>query len=60
MLEIGSKKNAVEIFQILKEKGISGYSQNTNWHLVQNLSDLPSHHTHGSLFLSMQGAPKWK
>jgi FkbM family methyltransferase len=60
MLEIGSEKNAIEIFQILKEKEIPGYSQKTNWQLVQSLGDLPSHHTHGSLFLSMQGAPKWK
>ena len=59
MLEIGSKKNAVAIFQILKEKNIPAYSQKTNWNLVENLEDLPSHHTHGSLFLSLQGEPNW-
>jgi FkbM family methyltransferase len=59
MLEIGSQKNAVEIHRILGEKKIPAYSQKNNWSLVQRLEDLPSHHTHGSLFLSMRGAPNW-
>ena len=59
MLEIGSQKNAVEIHRILSEKKIPSYSQKNNWSLVQRLEDLPSHHTHGSLFLSMRGAPNW-
>jgi len=59
MLEIGSEKNAVEIFEILKSKGIPAYAQKINWNRVEKLEDLPSHHTHGSLFLSMQGAPRW-
>jgi FkbM family methyltransferase len=59
MLEIGSHKNAVAIFQILKEKNIPAYSQKTNWNLVQSFEDLPSHHTQGSLYLSLQGAPNW-
>jgi FkbM family methyltransferase len=59
MLEVGSQKNAAEIFQILSQKKIPAYSQKTNWSLVKELEDLPSHHTHGSLFLSMQGAPNW-
>jgi FkbM family methyltransferase len=59
MLEIGSEKNAIEIYEILKQKGIPAYAQKINWRLVEKLEDLPSHHTHGSVFLSMQGAPKW-
>jgi FkbM family methyltransferase len=59
MLEIGSEKNASEIYEILKQKGIPAYAQKINWRLVENLEDLPSHHTHGSVFLSMQGAPNW-
>ena len=59
MLEIGSKKNAVEIYRILGEKKIPAYSQKNNWGRVQSLEDLPSHHTQGSLFLSMRGAPNW-
>ena len=59
MLEIGSQKNAVEIHRILGEKKIPAYSQKNNWSLVERIEDLPSHHTHGSLFISTRGAPNW-
>ena len=59
MLEIGSEANAKEIFTILSDKKIPAYAQKINWERVEKLEDLPSHHTHGSLFLSMQGAPNW-
>jgi len=59
MLEIGSEKNSKAIFEILKQKEIPAYAQKINWGRVTRLDDLPSHHTHGSLFLSVQGAPNW-
>ena len=59
MLEIGSEKNAKEIFTILSNKKIPAYAQKINWGRVEKLEDLPNHHTHGSLFLSMQGPPNW-
>ena len=59
MLEIGSEKNASAIFSILSDKKIPAYAQKINWARVEKLQDLPSHHTHGSLFLSMQGPPNW-
>lgn len=59
MLEIGSEKNANAIFSILLDKKIPAYAQKINWARVEKLQDLPSHHTHGSLFLSMQGPPNW-
>jgi FkbM family methyltransferase len=59
MLEIGSEKNASGIYETLKKKDISAYSQKINWGRVERLSDLPSHHTHGSVFLSVQGPPNW-
>ena len=59
MLEIGSEKNAKEIFTILSDKKIPAYAQKINWGRVETLEDLPNHHTHGSLFLSMQGPPNW-
>jgi FkbM family methyltransferase len=59
MLEIGSEKNAKDIFRILSDKKIPAYAQKINWGRVEKLEDLPSHHTHGSLFLSMQGPPNW-
>ena len=59
MLEIGSEKNAKDIFKILSDKKIPAYAQKINWSRVEKLEDLPYHHTHGSLFLSMQGPPNW-
>ena len=59
MLEIGSEKNAKEIFTILSDKKIPAFAQKINWGRVEKLEDLPNHHTHGSLFLSMQGPPNW-
>jgi FkbM family methyltransferase len=59
MLEIGSEKNAKDIFRILSDKKIPSYAQKINWSRIEKLDDLPSHHTHGSLFLSMQGPPNW-
>ena len=59
MLEIGSEKNAKDIFTIISDKKIPAYAQKLNWARVEKLQDLPNHHTHGSLFLSMQGPPNW-
>jgi FkbM family methyltransferase len=59
MLEIGSEKNAKDIFTIISDKKIPAYAQKINWARVDRVHDLPSHHTHGSLFLSMQGPPNW-
>jgi hypothetical protein len=59
MLEIGSEKNAKDIFKILSDKNIPDDAQKTNGAQVESVQDLPSNHTHGSLFLSMQGPPNW-
>jgi hypothetical protein len=59
MLEIGSEKNAKDIFTLISDKKIPAYAQKINWAQVESVQDLPSHHTHGSLFLSMQGPPNW-
>jgi FkbM family methyltransferase len=59
MLEIGSEKNSKVIFEILKQKEIPAYAQKINWRQVTTQAELPSHHTHGSVFLSVQGAPNW-
>ena len=59
MLEIGSDRNAKLIFDILNQKQIPAYAQKISWEQVNTRDDLPSHHTQGSLFLSIQGAPNW-
>jgi FkbM family methyltransferase len=59
MLEIGSENNAKVKYDILKRTDIPAFAQKINWNRVEKLEDLPNHHTHGSLFLSLQGAPNW-
>jgi len=59
MLEIGSDRNSKVIFDILNQNKIPAYAQKINWRRVKKQDDLPSHHTHGSLFISLQGAPNW-
>jgi FkbM family methyltransferase len=58
-LEIGSHKNAAEIFTHLIELNIPFYSQKINWKRISNLSEVPSHYSEGSCFISMQGPPNW-
>ena len=62
LLKIESEKEIAkskDIFKILSDKKIPAYAQKINWARVDRVHDLPSHHTHGSLFLSMQGPPNW-
>ena len=59
MLEIGSAKNASLIFDLISEKNLNAFSQNTNWNRVKSVEDLPSHHSHGSLFIGNPAGPKW-
>jgi FkbM family methyltransferase len=60
MMEIGSRENAIKIFDTLSREKIPAYSQKRNWNVIQQLDDLPKHHSEGSLFLSLQGPPIWK
>ena len=59
MLEVGSEKNAKEIFSILSERKIPAYSQKNNWKRVESFFDLPAHHSQGSLLISYSGPPTW-
>jgi FkbM family methyltransferase len=59
ILEIGSLKNSIEIFDHLVKLDIPCYSQKNNWKRVSNLNDLPSHYSEGSCFISTKGPPNW-
>jgi FkbM family methyltransferase len=59
MLEVGSAKNASSIFDLIREKNLNAFSQKTNWNRVKSVDDLPSHHSHGSLFIGNPAGPKW-
>jgi len=54
LIEIGSVKNAQSIFEHLNSIGVNMYSQKNSWNMVQSLNQLPSHHTQGTVFCSLQ------
>jgi FkbM family methyltransferase len=51
MLEVGSPKNAVEIYQHLAPMGIGMWTQQRKWSLIRGLHDMPIHHSEGALFI---------
>jgi FkbM family methyltransferase len=57
ILEIGSKKNAHLIFEIVKENGVCIYSQKNQWNIVDDIDMIPIHHSEGSAFISYVGPP---
>jgi len=59
MLEVGNAKNATLIFDLICEKNLNAFSQKTNWGRIESATDLPSHHSHGSLFIGNKAGPKW-
>jgi len=59
MLEVGSVKNQSLIFDLIREKSLNAFSQKNNWNRVESVADLPSHHSHGSLFIGNPAGPKW-
>ncbi len=60
MLEIGTSKNARDMFTELKRLGIHAFSQKTNWSEVEKLGDLPTSHREGSLFLTTSSEMNWE
>jgi FkbM family methyltransferase len=51
LVEVGNTPNAFLIFNHFRNMGIKMYSQNTGWKEVKELEDMPTHHSHGALFI---------
>jgi FkbM family methyltransferase len=51
LVEVGNTPNAFLIFHHFKNMGVKMYSQNTGWKEVETLEDMPTHHSHGGLFI---------
>jgi FkbM family methyltransferase len=60
MLEIGSPENAMKIFQQLGRLKISAFSQKNGWKKVTTLTDLPTSHREGSVFLTNSSFMDWQ
>ena len=52
VLEVGSEKNAKDIFRYLNYLDVKMYSQKKNWKKVEKAKDMPFSYKEGSLFIS--------
>lgn len=59
MVEVGSKENAVAIYNHLQELGVQAYAQKLGWSRVESLDDMPVHYKNGSLFITQKPAMLW-
>lgn len=59
MVEIGNPENAKAVFAHFQAIGIGMFAQKIGWGRVQSLSDVPTSHREGSLFISAKPAMPW-
>jgi hypothetical protein len=59
MVEIGNPENARVVFGHFQSIGIGMYAQKMGWGRVQRVTDVPTSHREGSLFISAKPAMPW-
>jgi FkbM family methyltransferase len=59
VMEIGSVENAAEVYAHLHGLGVNMFSQKLGWQQVRGLSDVPTSHREGSLFVTLKDAMPW-
>jgi FkbM family methyltransferase len=59
MLEIGSEANAQKIFEYFKGSDVNLFAQKIGWRRVTSVSDMPTSHRDGSLFLTSKPEMIW-
>ena len=59
MVEIGSAANAAAVFEHFNRLGVGMFAQKTGWQRARSLTDLPTSHRDGSLFLSAKPEMPW-
>jgi FkbM family methyltransferase len=57
--EIGNEPNAEAVFKHFQSIGIGMFAQKTGWSKVETLSDMPTSHRDGSLFITKKEAVPW-
>jgi FkbM family methyltransferase len=57
--EIGSESSAERIWHTARAAEVNVFSQKANWSVARNQTDLPHHHTQGSVFLSRSESMAW-
>jgi FkbM family methyltransferase len=59
VVEIGNPENAKAVFGHFQSIGIGMYAQKMGWGRVQRVTDVPTSHREGSLFISAKPAMPW-
>lgn len=59
MVEIGNPENATAVFEHFRSIGIEMYAQKSRWDRVQQVTDVPTSHREGSLFISAKAGMPW-
>jgi FkbM family methyltransferase len=59
IVEVGSEKNAIAIFELFNEYGVNLFAQKLNWERVCNIEEMPISYKEGSLFISRKDNMPW-
>jgi len=59
LIEIGSEKNARKIWNHAKHSNFNLFAQKNGWKRVFDSSDLPIHHSEGTLFITKEKDMRW-
>jgi len=59
MIEIGTEENAIAIFNHLEKINVNAFSQKKGWDKVLELSEVPTSHRDGSIFITTKECMPW-
>ena len=59
IMEVGTPQNADIVYNHLNSIGVNMFSQKTGWRDVRSLSDMPTSHQEGSLFVTIKPEMPW-
>jgi len=60
VVEVGTTKNAEQIYEFFQNLGVNLFSQKTGWNKVNCLDDVPISYKEGSLFITGQSEMRWE
>lgn len=60
LVEVGNQNNAKKIWDHIKSCKFNAFSQKNNWNKVYSLSEIPFHHSEGTLFITSDAEMNWQ
>ena len=59
IVEVGNEANAKAVYEHLTVLGLGLFAQRAGWRRVERVSEMPTSHRHGSLFVSLADRMPW-